>query len=458
MHSSPPSSRQEDEEFGTLGIEFAQIWYIRFETCYFYNWIALSLVREAHADVAAVAVYRLKDKPARIYYAKNNLNSKDEAHAKEFADLIRVAVSMTMSVEVFRTQYFTLLQKNCLGKLKRRVEALRASVTYRAKPVRGADGNLILTPPQGEQLRALLKTSIDSNAIPPFHRNRADMDALALTPDTKNIFVALLRIFDSMKIFMAKEMTADMLESLCGHCWIIGMSGTLEELTKTRHAAHDVVLTAQKLGEYYRGIGRLFTVLGDESTKSLFSTFELFAVPPTPNRNVELSRNWYHVLETIYVRVEGRNMSVARDKLYAALQSEIIAYTKYGGGFIRHAEIDLIKYLMNHNLSPTVIGISKLSCILCNSWINALNTQKVMKWKVSGCHGRFYPWARDVEAGPLTATAEANVKNIVYHQLVKSISKFIPDGGESPPHSDDMEEQSPPAAFTILLAPTDQEE
>src|SRR5213592_2145166 len=39
----------------------------------FYNWIALSLVREAHADVAAVAVYRLKDKPARIYYAKNNL-------------------------------------------------------------------------------------------------------------------------------------------------------------------------------------------------------------------------------------------------------------------------------------------------------------------------------------------------------------------------------------------------
>src|SRR5437762_11620568 len=52
-----------------------------------YNWIALSLVREAHADVAAVAVYRFKDKPSRIYYAKNNLNSLDEAHAKEFADL-----------------------------------------------------------------------------------------------------------------------------------------------------------------------------------------------------------------------------------------------------------------------------------------------------------------------------------------------------------------------------------
>src|SRR5947207_170560 len=121
----------------------------------FYSWIALSLVRAAHADVAAVAVYRFKDRPARIYYAKNNLNSEDEVHAKEFADLIRLAASTKMSVEVFQTQYFTLLQKNCIGKLKRRVDALRASVSFREKPVKDADGNSIYTPPQGEQLRAL---------------------------------------------------------------------------------------------------------------------------------------------------------------------------------------------------------------------------------------------------------------------------------------------------------------
>src|SRR5436190_14729179 len=122
----------------------------------FYNWIALSLIREAHADVAAVAVYRLKDKPSRIYYAKNNLNSQDEAHAKEFADLVRHILSTKMSVDMFRTQYFTLLQKNCLGKLKGCVDALRASVTLRANPVRGADGNLIYSLCQGEQLRTLL--------------------------------------------------------------------------------------------------------------------------------------------------------------------------------------------------------------------------------------------------------------------------------------------------------------
>ena len=416
----------------------------------FYNWIALSLVREAHADVAAVAVYRLKDRAARIYYAKNNLNPKDEAHVQEFADLIRLAASSKMSVELLRTQYFTLLQKNCLGKLKRRVDALRASVTFREKPVKDADGNLISTPPQGEQLRALLKDAIKSNAIPPFRRNRADQDALALIPNTTNIFVALLSIFDSMKKFMTKEETADMLENLCGHCWIIGSSGTIEEMTKNEPTVHDVVLAAGKLGEYYRGIGHLFSLLGDESMKTLFSTFEFFAVPPTPNRKVELSENLYHVIETIYGRVEGRNMFVPRGKLYAQLQSEIIAYTNYSGGFIRHAEIDLIKYLMNNNLSPTIIGISKLSCILCNAWIDSLNTQNMLKWKVSGCHGRFYAWARDVEAGPMTATAEANVKNVVYHQLVESISEFIPDPGESPTHPDDVEDESPPANFRLI--------
>jgi hypothetical protein len=416
----------------------------------FYNWIALSLVRVAYADVTAVAVYRFKDGPARVYYAKNNLNSEDDAHAKEFADLIRLTASTKMSVDEFRTQYFTLIQKNCFGKLKRRVDSLRASVSFQEKP---ADGNLRVTPSQGEQFRDLLKKAINQNTVPSFNRNRADQEALALNPDTPNVFVALLSIFDSMKMYMIKEENADMLEELCGHCWIIGSSGIIEELTKNEPAAHDVVLTAQKLGEYYRGTGRLFVLLGDESTRALFSTFEFFAVPPTPNRNVELSKNWFHVIETIYGRVEGRKMYVSKGKLFAELQGKIIAYTKYGGGFIRHAEIDLIKYLMNNNLPPTVIGISKLSCILCNAWIDSLNKQNAMKWRVSGCHGRFYAWARDVEAGPMTAAAEVNVKNVVYQQLVELISEFIPDGGESPAQHDDMEDQSPPARLRVARPP-----
>lgn len=49
-------------------------------------------------------------------------------------------------------------------------------------------------------------------------------------------------------------------------------------------------------------------------------------------------------IETIYLRVEGRNLGIASDKLYSALKSELIAYVKYDGEFIRHAELDLIQY------------------------------------------------------------------------------------------------------------------
>jgi hypothetical protein len=66
--------------------------------------------------------------------------------------------------------------------------------------------------------------------------------------------------------------------------------------------------------------------------------------------------------------------------------------------------------------------------------------KNVKKWKVSGSHGHFYPWAiaRDFNAGPRTAVAEVNVKDFVYRQLIDLISAFIPDLEESPAYPDDM--------------------
>jgi hypothetical protein len=63
-----------------------------------YNWIALSLVTEAHADVAAVAVYRFKDKPSRVYYAKNNLKPSDQAHAKELSSKVETSCGLSSGV------------------------------------------------------------------------------------------------------------------------------------------------------------------------------------------------------------------------------------------------------------------------------------------------------------------------------------------------------------------------
>ena len=110
---------------------------------FLYSWIAFSPVSEAHADVSAVAVYRLKGRRARVYYPKNNLNSIEQGHAKQLADLVRLAASTTMSVPGLQTKYFSILQKNCLGKLIRRVDDLRASVSLRVRPFKDGDVNLI---------------------------------------------------------------------------------------------------------------------------------------------------------------------------------------------------------------------------------------------------------------------------------------------------------------------------
>ena len=225
-----------------------------------------------------------------------------------------------------------------------------------------------------------------------------------------------------------------MVANLCVHCWIIGMSGTLEEMTRTNVAAKELIFSAKKLGEYFSGTCRLYFLFGDKSMRMSLASFEVFAVPSTSDRKVQLCEDWYRVIETIYLRVMGEAIGITRAKLYSHLQSAITAYVEFDRRFIRHAEIDLIKYLMSQNLPPTVIGISKLSCALCNTWIATINNGNMMKWKVSGCHGRIYDWARDVNAGSTTAAAEASVKAFVYRQLVDLVTKFIPDGGESPAH------------------------
>ena len=400
-----------------------------------YDWIALSLVREAHADVAAVAAYTSPEQPSRVYYAKNNLNSLDEAHANEFADLVRLAASNGMPFHEFQTQYFILMHKNCLPKLKRRVDQLRASLSFCGKPLKDENNEFIYTPSQSDQLRTLLQNAIESNAWQPRRRNRADTESLALVKSTKNIFVALLKLFDSMKIHITSDETADMLEILSIHCWLIGRSGILAELARDKFGVQEVIDKAAKFGDYIRGTAHLYLLVGNEKTRMSLQSFEVFAVPPMPDRRVELDKDWFHVIETVYHRINGNAIDIDRNKMFSPLQAQVMAYAKFDGKFIRHAEIQLIEYLMSQQYPPALIGISKLSCALCDQWIKAMNDKTLVKWKVGGCHGRIYPWARDVNAGPMTADAEARVKAFVHHELVDLVGKFIPDAGESPPHT-----------------------
>ena len=323
------------------------------------------------------------------------------------------------------------MHKNCLPSVKHRVDQLRASLSFCEKPLKDENDNLIYTPSQGDQLHALLQSAIDSNAAQPLCQNRADAEARKLVKDANNIFVALLKLFDSMTFHVAGEETATMLESLSIHCWIIGMSETLRRLAKDKVGPQDVMIKAANLGEYIQGSSLLYLLVGNEKMRRTLQSFEIFAVPPMADRQVELRKDWSHIIETIYHRVKGHPIDITRKRMFSVLQAQVIAYTKFDGKFVCHAEVRLIEYLMSQKHSPTIIGISRLSCALCDQWIKAINDKSLIKWKVHGCDG-IYPWARDINAGQLTACAEARVQAFVYHELVEFITKFIPDGGQSP--------------------------
>ena len=122
-----------------------------------------------------------------------------------------------------------------------------------------------------------LPRNIKSN---PLRRRRADIYTLKIVSDAKTIFVALLTIFDSMKLNMASEEKVDMLENLCAHCWIIGSSEILAEI--------DVIKTAGKLGEYCRGIADLFCSSQRRADEIIVVNVRILRGPPTSNRKVEL--------------------------------------------------------------------------------------------------------------------------------------------------------------------------
>ena len=54
-------------------------------------------------------------------------------------------------------------------------------------------------------------------------------------------------------------------------------------------------------------------------------------------------------------------------------------------------------------------------------------------WRTSGYNGRLYDCSRDTTAHGSALSAELNVKDYVYKEIVEAIKKCVPDPGESPP-------------------------
>ena len=55
-------------------------------------------------------------------------------------------------------------------------------------------------------------------------------------------------------------------------------------------------------------------------------------------------------------------MNAPSAQLYTALQKAVDSYLSWGHTFSRHAEVELIEYLISRRRKPEAIGISKLCC------------------------------------------------------------------------------------------------
>lgn len=404
-----------------------------------YNRIATTIVRETHGDVAAVTVYRLKDeKGAMVYYAKNAISTDDLKHINQFAEIVRKAACQPISRSEFQTRYFQLLFENCRGKLDRRFQEVRDVLLNKEY------GNSRSLPI--EQLKIVLENNLKEPSIDPFggrEKGNADKEALKLT-GVENIYTALIMILNSMEVYVRSPATVEVVQSLSGQAWIIGRSVAFEETKKTAVALL-VQNVCQKFGEYYRGTSQLHEILYDHRWNKSLRNVQFRAVPPAEPQKPVLNSDWYRVLETIYTRATGKPMAVSSGRLSQRLQGVVNEYRSWcspdRSAFVRHAEVQLIEYLMAHKMPPDVVGISKLCCSMCNAWIDNVNSHHYIHlWRVSGCHGRLYPWGRNPDAHSEAGAAELAVQHYVYQKIVDVVRPFIPDFGESPAHEYDSKE------------------
>jgi hypothetical protein len=93
-----------------------------------YAFLALSLVRDAERDVAAVAVYQMKNR-VHVYFTKNSLNDTDTTMAKRLVKLIcDAARDRTIESRDFHEHYFRYITESCASKFNKRFDQMTMNI------------------------------------------------------------------------------------------------------------------------------------------------------------------------------------------------------------------------------------------------------------------------------------------------------------------------------------------
>jgi OTT_1508-like deaminase len=173
----------------------------------------------------------------------------------------------------------------------------------------------------------------------------------------------------------------------------------------------DVVETAKKYGEYFRGSCRLFNAITIPGRNTVYKSFILVHVPSPPPEVIAIEENWYYVREVLYYRYKRRSLPVTKGEFLRKYRNGINKYKDWKTiTFIQHCEVTLIRYLIPR-YSPTEIGVSKSCCATCYEFIKGLNeTHMTKRWRIQGGYGNVYLTVEmDTDRGMIAGQLMLNV-------------------------------------------------
>jgi len=248
-----------------------------------HSWLALSIVQKEEGDAAAVATYRKHDKII-VYYAKNcEIEDECASHINELSLLVRNSARNPVSKDQFVRSYFGLVHRNLYAKFRRRVNGLKYFVAMQNE----SDRPELLY--QAPTPRLLSYLSQNFTAKSPFTiKLAADECAAALSP-SQNLYDGLISILTTLRDRIGSVNTERDFEFASFYAYALGHSTLINNITPNRREVLDLVESSRKLGEYWRGVNRLFRLINAQ--REVFQNFEVVPISNTMSRVIPVKKD-----------------------------------------------------------------------------------------------------------------------------------------------------------------------
>jgi hypothetical protein len=288
---------------------------------YLYDFLALSLVRLAENDSAAVAVYQLPQSveflwSKNIFHGSTSASSDklDEIHAQELQALVRETAKLRPSNYEFHQNYFRLMLKNCNENMNRRWQALKV-----ARIEVGVVNGLSISQEVYKLFKKMRQAAVGTQAI----ADQGVIETTARYRALKDQLRGPARVAYRNRDFQDSDVDAALRASVCS--WEFGWASATEELLEHPDVLcgiRNFITAARRFGHYSRGATKLHSVLlKTRNRNERYQTVQFrHVVSPEPIQHY-LHRDWYFVLEVLYYGKYKLPLPILRDEFIQRYQN-----------------------------------------------------------------------------------------------------------------------------------------